>query len=146
MYCTYLTPDVSVMQVGGKAANLGKAIALGLRVPSAFVVTKDALTFFLEATELKDKVVQLLRYDGATDRITRQGIYEEVSAEVLDAQIPEALRREVSELGERLLESAPTGLAVRSSGIQEDSEKASFAGIYRSFLYVSSIETLWESI
>lgn len=145
MYCIELSPTVDSTQVGAKAANLGKAISLGINVPQSFVVTRKALDLFLKETGLRKQAHKLLK-ERKSDRIIRRKSYEELCAAVLTAQIPESLNEEVSRLAEQLLESAPAGLAVRSSGIQEDSEKASFAGVYDSFLCVSSIEAIWDSI
>jgi pyruvate,water dikinase len=145
MYCVELSPDVRRTQVGAKAANLGKVISLGINVPKAFVVTPKALDFFLQQTGLRNQVYGLLE-GRICARNVRRKIYEELFTSVLTKQIPKVLREEISKLAEELMVSAPAGLAVRSSGIQEDSAKASFAGVYESFLCVSSIEEIWESI
>jgi len=144
MYCVELSTVVDSTQIGAKAANLGKAISLGMNVPHSFVVTRKELEFFLRETGLRKWVCELFKEDS--DRIAQQKLYEELCAAVLTAQIPEALNEEISRWAEQLIESAPAGLAVRSSGIHEDSERASFAGVYDSFLCVSSLEAIWDSI
>ena len=62
--------------------------------------------------------------DGELDRRTRQRAYENLCSSVLAASIPGNLVKVVSDLAEESLRSVPVGLAVRSSGIQEDLEKA----------------------
>ena len=145
MVCAHLSSDVDAAQVGGKAANLGKARSLGLRVPPAFVITRGALALFLDETGLVTRVQAMLD-DGGLDRRARQHTYEDLCASVLAASIPENLAEAVSDLAEEFLRSASAGLAVRSSGIQEDLEKASFAGVYESFLGVSSVDELWDCV
>ena len=145
MICVHLSSDVDAAKVGGKAANLGRALSLGLRVPPAFVITRDALALFLNETGLVTQVQAMLD-DGELDRRARQRAYESVCASVLAASIPENLTEAASDLADEFLRSASVGLAVRSSGIQEDLAKASFAGVYESFLGVSSVDGLWDCV
>jgi phosphohistidine swiveling domain-containing protein len=145
MVCIHLSSDVDAAQVGGKAANLGRALSLGLRVPPAFVITREALAFFLNETGLVTQVQAVLD-DGELDWRARQRAYEKLCSSVLAASVPENLAKAVSDLAEVFLCSAPVGLAVRSSGIQEDLEKASFAGVYESFLGASSADELWDCV
>jgi pyruvate,water dikinase len=136
---------VDAAQVGGKAANLGRALSLGLRVPPAFVITREVLALFLSEAGLVMQVQAVL--DGRElDRGARQRAYEDLCSSVRKASIPENLAAAVSDLAEAFLRSAPAGLAVRSSGIQEDLAKASFAGVYESFLGVSSVNELWDRV
>lgn len=140
-----LSSDVDAAQVGGKAANLGRALSLGLRVPPAFVITREALALFLNETGLVMQAQAMLD-DGELDRRARQRAYETLCSSVLEAAIPENLTEATSDLVEEFLRSAAVGLAVRSSGVQEDLEKASFAGVYESFLGVSSVDELWDCV
>ena len=145
-YCAHLAARMATTEVGAKAANLGKALSLGLRVPPAFVVTRGALALFLEETGLIARVRKLLERCDARDQTARKQLFDELCADVGSAPIPATIKKEVSVQAEELLKSAPAGLAVRSSGICEDTEKASFAGVYESFLCLSSMETIWNGI
>ena len=146
MYCLNLSAATDISEVGGKAANLGKAISLGMRVPSGFALTRAALTLFLEETGMAARVRELLKGYSLHDSACRKRQYEALCSDILATPIPGVLRQEVALLAQGLLESAPAGLAVRSSGVCEDSDKASFAGIFKSFLCVSTIADLWERI
>jgi phosphohistidine swiveling domain-containing protein len=145
MICIHLSSDVDAAQVGGKAANLGRALSLGLRVPPAFVITRDALALFLNETGLVTQVQAMLT-DSDLDRRARQRAYENLCSSVFEAAIPKSLAEAVSDLAEEFLRSASVGLVVRSSGVQEDLAKASFAGVYESFLGVSSVDGLWDCV
>jgi phosphohistidine swiveling domain-containing protein len=146
MYCVNLSHPSDLSQIGGKAANLSRAIAMGEQVPPGFVMTCDALTFFLAENTLMSGIHIWLTDDTPISRQERIRSYANLCQAIMAAPIPEALRATVDPLAEALLQSAQAGLAVRSSGIQEDTEKASFAGIYDSVLGVTSIETLWTAI
>lgn len=145
VYCTDLSAAKNGSQVGSKAVNLAGAIALGVRVPEGFVVTRDALTHFLEANGLMAPVKDFLERDWE-NRNDQWQHYERLRAMVLAAPISEEVRAEVESYAEKRLASAPAGLAIRSSGVQEDSATASFAGIFESFIGISTLEALWESI
>lgn len=146
MYCVNLSHPSDLSQIGGKAANLSRAISMGEQVPSGFAMTCDALTFFLEENSLMSDIRTWLTDDTPISRQERNRSYENLCQAIMAAPIPEALRATIDPLAEALLQSAQAGLAVRSSGIQEDSERVSFAGVYDSVLGVASIEALWEAI
>ena len=76
----------------------------------------------------------------------RQEQYRAICRQVMAKPIPEALRDEVSKICDALLSTAAVGLTVRSSGLREDGEHASFAGIFNSYAGIMSEEELWEAI
>ena len=145
-YCVSLEPCLDPSTVGAKAANLGRVMALGQRVPPGFVVTRDALTLFLEETGLTERVQDYLEEGSQRGRGPRMRAFEELRSALFAAQIPAVLRNEVTRKAHELLESAPVGLAVRSSSVGEDTEATSFAGVYESFLGIHTTDKLWKSI
>ena len=145
-YCVSLDPCLDPSTVGAKAANLGRVMALGKRVPPGFVITRDALTLFLEETGLME-CVQVYLYEGSQrGRGPRMRAFQELRSALFAVPIPAVLRSEVTAKTQELLESAPLGLAVRSSAAGEDTEATSFAGVYQSFLSIRTMDQLWESI
>jgi phosphohistidine swiveling domain-containing protein len=146
VYCISLAPGLDPAQVGNKAANLGQALSLGLQVPAAFAITRDALALFLGENGLVDRVQAYLDHAGASTRAAQKQAYEELCALVRAASVPQAIEQEVRARVEALLLSAPAGLAARSSATHEDSEQASFAGVYHSSLCLSSVEQVWEAV
>ena len=106
MYCIHLNPGISILQVGAKAANLGKALSVGIRVPPGFVVTRDALTLFLNETGLRSQVCELMEKSNY-DRTIRKKGYEELCADIVRMPVPEALREEVERFALPLLQSTP---------------------------------------
>lgn len=117
--------EAPVAQVGGKGRQLGQLLQLGLPVPGGFVITAQALAD---------------AFTGTPRDATRPPPLPDALLAVLDA-----------ELRKRGWEGTP--LAVRSSAPQEDSQKASFAGIHRSELNVigapalaRAIAAVWSSL
>ncbi|MFH0899690.1 MAG: PEP/pyruvate-binding domain-containing protein, partial [Pseudomonadota bacterium] len=144
MVTELLSPNLDATQVGAKAAGVGRAIELGLAVPAGFVVTRAALQHFLEATGLETRVHAFL--SSRDDRVTRTECFAQLEADVLASDPPDNLVAALSVPATALLEQSPCGLAVRSSGVLEDSATASFAGVYDSFLGVTSLPDFWDAV
>jgi len=146
MLAVDLQPRLESATVGAKAANLGKVMAHGIRVPPGFVVTRNALSLFLQHAGLKPLVEAFVNHRILTENVNHAAEFDELCRQVLTAPIPDPLAMAVAEMAEPLLVAAPGGVAVRSSGVHEDSATASFAGIYQSYLGIRSIEDLWMAI
>ncbi|MFN8493084.1 MAG: PEP/pyruvate-binding domain-containing protein [Caldilineaceae bacterium] len=141
-----LQPQLESAMVGAKAANLGKAMANGIKVPPGFVVTRNALRLFLEHAGLKPRVEAFVSQGMIAENVNDAAEFAELCRQILAAPLPDPLTIAVAEMAEPLLAKAPGGVAVRSSGVHEDSATASFAGIYESYLGIRSIEELWVAI
>jgi pyruvate,water dikinase len=118
---------MDVAQTGGKGATLARLFQAGLPVPSGCVVTTQALATYLDTHGL---------HAAAT--------VEETCRIVLTGEPPAAMQAALHTVLSQL-DTAPSGWAVRSSAVAEDSALASFAGIYESFLEVQEGD-LWASI
>jgi pyruvate,water dikinase len=108
---------------GGKAANLARALRLGLPVPAGVVITDRAFREFLGANGLAA---------AAESPPAGGAAAEALRARVVAATIPPPLWDELT----AALAGLPPGerLAVRSSAVGEDSAHASFAGQLDSIL------------
>ncbi len=145
IYCMELTAFVNNFQIGGKAANLAKAATFGIHIPDSFVVTRQALKSFLEDNNLLAPVKEFIEHDWE-NRNDQRRQYERLCSTILDAPIPDTVKSDVEFLAKKLFTAIQTGLAVRSSGIHEDTTAASFAGVFKSFLGVSTMGDLWHKI
>ncbi len=147
----------SVELVGGKGANLGEIAQLvkhlGAQVPTAFMVTTFAFQKFLEENSILDEFTQL------TAAIDNALVTENFSDEVHQNQIlvlSDKIRKLISHgqldvaagVGRAIMEALDSHgfrdalLSVRSSGLQEDTEEATFAGAAETYLYVNPAELL----
>ena len=145
MFVINLQRVLDPKDVGAKAANLARAMEMGLSVPLGSVVTRQALSLFLEQTGLLSHAQRLIDDNDLNDT-ARATKYAALCEEVLKAPIPQPVTEAVTPIARALLEESPHGLAVRSSGVLEDSAKASFAGVYDSFLGVVSLAEFWEAV
>ncbi|HEY9855913.1 MAG TPA: phosphoenolpyruvate synthase, partial [Stenomitos sp.] len=131
---------------GGKGANLGELVRAGLPVPAGFVVTADAYRRALEQTEASAELRNLLADLDVQDTTQLNLAAERAQKRVLEVELPEDLRQSILEAYHTLSEGGATFVAVRSSATMEDSAKASFAGMNRSFLNVYGDDDLLQRI
>ena len=124
--------QLDVNHVGGKALHLAELDAAGFNVPPGFVVTTEA---FVEHFQRAGAGAMLESY--ATPDPTQLAMLRdhklnpELVAEIASAH--EALVRRIGNINEDELLCA-----VRSSGADEDSAGASFAGQHATYYYTST--------
>jgi pyruvate,water dikinase len=129
---TYVHPfsvsaATDVRLTGGKGATLARLFQAGLPVPPGCVLSTQALTAY----------VRLLR-------LPTTAIPEDMPQHIRAGAPPAAMRQALHTMLSQLT-PAPTGWAVRSSAVAEDSATASFAGVYTTFLDVQA-DALWPAI
>lgn len=132
----------SLLQTGGKNAHLGEVKnVLGLPTPEGFAVTTYGYIHFLSHNNLQDRIVSLLNHSSIIDQKTLQEKEEEVKSLILQARIPPDMEKGILESAQHLGSGGETGtgLALRSSAVQEDSQ-FSFAGQYATFLNITPQE------
>ncbi len=123
---------------GGKGAELARLIHDGMQVPEGFVVTTEAFSSFLAEQGLSPLRSEL---ESLASEPSLE-LAERLRRGVVAAAFHPALEREVSNhlasLGAG--NGQPALWAVRSSGIAEDTDSASFAGQYDTTLGVSAAQ------
>ena len=141
-----------VESVGGKNASLGEMIqnlsGLGVDVPGGFATTAHAYREFLATGGLADRInaaLAALDVDDVnalakTGRQIRQWIMETPFQPELDTAIDQAYAALERDYGSEV------SWAVRSSATAEDLPDASFAGQQETFLNVSGLQRIKESI
>jgi pyruvate,water dikinase len=112
-------------RVGGKAVGLARLASRALPVPEGFVIPVSVFRDFLTSRGLLERAERACR---SADPCALDALTKAVLASPLPEPLARRLGREASRLG--------PSLAVRSSGIQEDHRRASFAGLYHTALGV----------
>lgn len=132
--------DVSI--AGGKGANLGELIKIGMPVPDGFVILAQAFEHFLKETDIEAEIQA--RWDKIN--IKDVGSIEEASeiirSLILDGEFPEDLGDEILHAFDRL---GARYVAVRSSATAEDTKIDSWAGELETYLNTTK-EDLLENI
>ncbi len=144
-----ITPEMHSL-VGGKALGLALMIRNGIPVPPGFVVTSEAYAQFVLETGIAGYIKYVLEEEiksGRPEEYRRAS--ELIRSKFKRASIPYKIRSQI-ESAYRKLEgligiSSPR-VAVRSSATLEDLPEASFAGQQETFLNVSGVEEVLESI
>jgi len=129
-----------LLDVGGKAGNLGEMISQKLPVPGGFVVLTSAYRRFVQENQLEKKIEDLL---NRMENLGRTAYEEAINEVFLSGTMPKAVEEEV--LKNYQSKGNPT-VAVRSSATAEDLPGLSFAGQYSSYLNVSGEEELIKAI
>ncbi|WP_338898171.1 PEP/pyruvate-binding domain-containing protein [Streptomyces sp. TG1A-60] len=134
-------------EVGPKFSQLA-ASSHDFRVPPAFCVPAGEFTDALTAEQnaaLADAFGDLKATVGAffTDSVAK---IQKIGAEIrVPAQVRKLLAARVHEMFPRSADTE-TELAVRSSGLDEDTEGSSLAGIHQSVLGVSGVDAVIEAV
>lgn len=136
---TTLAADATMApQVGAKAANLGRLVAAGYRVPPFVVLSAAACARILEPIRgsIADALDSLDHTDPASLRAASEEIRTIILAQPIPADINTELGADVREIVDRTPQSGAR-LAVRSSVSGEDSATDSFAGQLDTLLNVA---------
>lgn len=128
------SPDRSE-QVGGKTKGLYKLIELGLPVPEGFAITANAYRATLAATGVGAQIDDVLAQAELSDDAKSQAIFALFENVTLPADLSAEIDNSYDELG-----GGP--VAVRSSGIAEDTAAASFAGQHDTYLWIQGADAV----
>ncbi|MEM0373432.1 MAG: PEP/pyruvate-binding domain-containing protein, partial [Sulfolobales archaeon] len=138
-----------IEEVGGKGANLGELVSIGIRVPPGFIITSDAFKYFLEYNNLIERISKLLNEVKDFEEISN-----EIKKLIINSKIPPDLEEQILKKYEELEKIVGKNVlvAVRSSATAEDIQEASFAGQQDTYLNVDkkdlleSIKKVWASL
>ncbi len=121
---------------GGKATNLAKISQKNFPVPPWICVGAEVFDRFIQENNLESALV----VDGEP-LAESERIHSKITSAPFSASLGEILKSELEKAG--LLTPF---VAVRSSGIDEDSSEHSFAGQFSSFLFQKGFDQICESI
>ena len=139
-----------IPSVGGKNANLGEMINVGIPIPPGFAITAYSYKKFVEKSGISEKIYEIIKetvkdlndpkqYEEASKKIR-----ELIEATPMPKDIGGAIRSAYEELC-RKLGLSDVFVAVRSSATAEDLPDASFAGQQETFLNVRGVRHLLEN-
>ncbi|MCI4373748.1 MAG: phosphoenolpyruvate synthase, partial [Thermoplasmata archaeon] len=146
--------DQDLPLVGGKAGKLGELIRQGLPIPPGFVLTTEAYRAFVEGTELRTQIPELLATIDLDKPETTEAASRKIREAFDRAEFPPGLKEAVLSAYTAFVSRHRVEFcAVRSSATAEDLEGASFAGLQDTYLNVTGEDQLiaatkrcWSSI
>lgn len=125
--------------VGAKAVTLARLAHEGTPVPEFFVVPSTALSLHIGANGIA--------WPGSAGVAGENGRFLRLGHELRAGPVPATVSQPVLDAYDRLcLTSGHPAVAVRSSGAEEDSAAASFAGQFASILGVQGHAALLEAL
>ena len=152
----------SIAVAGGKGANLGEMINVGLPVPNGFCVSAQTYKKFIEVTGLKENIEVLLKTINVDDTEQLQLIAKQIQDLINNTDIPEDIAEEIMDNYELLgagkdahdlVDAKEVFVAIRSSATAEDLPSASFAGQQATYLnvkgkekVVAAVRACWASL
>jgi len=138
--------------VGGKNASLGEMISQltqkGVNVPDGFALTTAAYWRYLKANKIDGKLKEIFADFNPKKITSLQKVGKASRALIMRGVVPDDLKKEIikayRELGQKYGKN-PT-VAVRTSGVAEDTATASFAGQFETYLNVCGEEKIFEAV
>jgi len=131
-----------ILVAGGKGANLGELIKIGMPVPEGFVISAKAFEEFLAETDINVEIKAVLEKINIKDLESVEEASEILRNLILEKEFPEDLAKEVLKVFDNL---DAKFVAVRSSATAEDSKIDSWAGELETYLNTKK-ENLLENI
>jgi pyruvate,water dikinase len=133
---------------GGKSANLGELLSIGLEVPAGFAVAATAFRAFVAETGLEGTIARAMERAASGDVEDGAAASKAIGEAMRFAPLPEEVRAEIAARYDELVDAtgAEPPVAVRSSALGEDSEEATFAGQQESFLWVRGLEQVCDAV
>ncbi len=152
----------SLPEAGGKGANMGEMVSIGMPVPGGFVVSTSAFEHFLESNKLNDDINKLISNCDVDDTDSLNNTSDRIKRRIMDADYPLTVKQEIKRVYDKLSVKRDINLpedmsimsigkdmaivAVRSSATTEDLKTASFAGQQASFLNVKGVPYLLDAV
>ncbi len=120
---------------GGKARNMAHLARLGAPVPAWFCVSSEAMARFIKGNMIEDFLASITEGEITPERL--RSFSQEAEKRIVGCSVsPEVSQAIESELKRLGLDDH--FVAVRSSGLDEDSAENSFAGQFSSYLFQKS--------
>ncbi|MEM4554604.1 MAG: phosphoenolpyruvate synthase [Candidatus Anstonellaceae archaeon] len=136
----------NLAEVGGKGANLGEMMSVGLPVPKGFVVTSGAYFAFIKHNKIDETIREATSELDVENNQQLGKASEMIKSRILGGEIPPQLRNEIANAYRNLQPGKEPYVAVRSSATAEDLPEASFAGQQSTFLNVKGAEECVQAV
>ncbi|MCJ7805090.1 phosphoenolpyruvate synthase [Patescibacteria group bacterium] len=134
-------------KVGGKGANLGEMIKIGIPVPPGFAITVAGYDLFLKENQLTKQINDQLKVVDVNDPVQLDSVSKAIRKRIVAGNLPEELAREIIYSYKKLSGLFKSALvAVRSSATAEDMGDTSFAGQQVTLLNVKGDANLLNAV
>ncbi len=138
-----------ILIAGGKGANLGELIKIGVPVPPGFVILASAFEKFLEENDINVEIEARWKKINVEDIESVEESSEILRDLILKAKMPKDIEKEILNAFKKLKAKY---VAVRSSATAEDSKIDSWAGELETYLnttkknLIENVKKCWASL
>jgi pyruvate,water dikinase len=135
--------------LGGKFGSLAELVRAGFAVPPGFGITTAGYRGFVEHEGLLERIAAARAEANAGNLGSIERASRAIADLIAAAPMPEQLESGVREAYARLEQRAGVErlpVAVRSSGILEDTAGASFAGQYETYLWIQGADAVLDAV
>ena len=137
----------SIALAGGKGASLGEMMRIRMPVPPGFLISSKAYTAFLNETRAGVEIASVLGEFLKGKSGKEEEISNHIRCIIEEKKIPKKIKNNITKAYNEMHHGAVEAtVAVRSSGLAEDSPTLSFAGQFETFLNVKGEDDLLESV
>jgi pyruvate,water dikinase len=139
----------NVLIAGGKGANLGELMKIGVPVPPGFVVLASAFERFLEENDINVEIEMVWKKMKVEDIESVEESSEILRDLILKGKMPRDIENEILNAFKKLKAKY---VAVRSSATAEDSKIDSWAGELETYLnttkenLIENVKKCWASL
>lgn len=119
---------------GGKGYNLNILKQSGFLVPDGYIITTEEFDDFMQDNKINYTHDEYLAFNT------------EIQESIIQGKLPEKLTSELSSLINQMKNNGANKFVVRSSAICEDSETFSMAGMFESYINLSSFSDIEEAL
>jgi pyruvate,water dikinase len=119
---------------GGKALNLNKLRQAAYLIPEGYIVTTEAFNEFMEYNNIDYNSDEYLAYNV------------EIQQEILKSKLQETFQKKLNAVFNDMKGRGVESFVIRSSAICEDSEEYSMAGMFESYVNLSTYEEIEEAV
>ena len=145
-YINKLSAGQESEAVGRKAASLALLKNADILIPDTICLNRQAYLDFISTNQI-DAFIELELGRKSLDAMRWEELWDcalRIRNKILQSQIPTKIINEIKiSIPDGWIES---GIAVRSSSLQEDRHDASFAGLYDSFTEQKSFDSIFTAI
>jgi len=138
-----------ILFAGGKGANLGEMLKIGIPVPPGFVILAKAFEKFLEENDVNVEINRMWHKINIEDLESVEESSEILRDLILKGKMPKEIEREILDVFKKLKAKY---VAVRSSATAEDSKIDSWAGELETYLnttkenLIENVKKCWASL
>lgn len=123
-------PEDEIVSYGGKAVSLGKLLRSGISIPRGYVLSSEIYSAYLDYNHFPFTCVDYLAKN------------EEISDWILQGEFPMEVKMNLKKIHQQICSKREQTFVVRSSSPQEDQQKHSMAGIFESYIQLTTYEEL----